>query len=566
MEFPLLLVVCYSVGVLLRLTCLAFFVLPVFAVQFVNVTAKAGVHFTHHSGANGKRYLPESLGAGCAFADLDNDGWPDILLLNGKDWQPGSAHYHSALYHNNHNGTFTDVTKGSGLDIELYALGVAVGDYDNDGLPDVYITALDGDRLFRNRGANHFIDATAASGIKNADFGTSAAWFDFDRDGKLDLLVANYVEWSPQTDQRCSMDGKTKSYCTPEAYKGKSLKLYHNGGAGRFTDVTAKTGLADPSSKSLGITVFDLNADGWPDLFIANDTQPNKLYRNNKDGTFTETAVQAGVAYSDDGTARGGMGTDAADLSRSGRPDLVVGNFANQMIGLYRNSGSGLFTDAAPSSVIGRASLLSLTFGAFFFDYDLDGNTDLFAANGHLEPDIQKFQPNIRYRQPPLLFRNKGKGDFDNVSAAVGSDFSTPLAARGAAYADFDRDGDLDILIANNNGAPELLRNDGGNTNNWLTVRLIGHGPKSNRSGIGAVVRLESVSGKQWQTIHSGSSYCSQSDLAGTFGLNKDAKVSRLTVEWPDGKTQSLSSLPANRFITVDQLKGEITSQSDLSK
>ncbi len=524
------------------------------AVQFVNVAQKAGLDFTHHSGATGKKYLPESLGAGCAFTDLDSDGWPDILLVNGKDWQPSGKHFHAALYHNNHNGTFTDATAGSGLDLELYGLGVAVGDYDNDGLPDVYLTALEGDRLFRNKGRNHFTDVTASSGIRNANFGTSAAWFDYDRDGKLDLVVANYVEWSPKTDVRCSMDGKTKSYCTPETYKGKSLKLFHNLGAGKFADVTVKAGLSDPSSKSLGITVFDLDSDGWPDLFIANDTQPNKLYRNNKDGTFKEEGVQAGVAYSDDGTARGGMGTDAADLDHSGRPDLVVGNFSNQMIGLYRNNGSGLFTDVAPNSMVGRASMLSLTFGAFFFDYNLDGATDLFAANGHLEPEIQKFQPNIHYRQSLLLFRNSGSGNLENVSAAVGGDFKTPIAARGAAYADFDHDGDLDILIAVNNGKPELLRNDGGSANHWMSIHLVGS--KSNRSGIGAKIRVESALGKQWQTVHSGSSYCSQSQLAVTFGLKQDAQVSRLTIEWPDGKLQTIPNPPINRFLTIDEARG----------
>lgn len=524
------------------------------AVRFTNVTEKAGIQFTHHSGATGKKYLPESLGAGCAFVDLDNDGWADILFVNGRDWRPAGKHYQAALYHNNHDGTFKDITAGSGLDVELYGMGVAVGDYDNDGLPDVYITALEGDRLFHNSGKGRFSDVTRASGIRNANFGTSAAWFDYDRDGKLDLLVANYVEWTEATDIRCSMDGKTKSYCTPETYKGKSLKLFHNLGSGRFADVTAKAGLADPSSKSLGIAVFDLDADGWPDLFIANDTQPNKLYRNKRDGTFTEEAVQAGVAYSDDGTARGGMGTDTADLSHAGRPDLVVGNFANQMIGLYRNNGSGLFTDSAPTSAVGRASLLTLTFGAFFFDYDLDGFADLFAANGHLEPDIQRFQPNMRYRQPPLLFHNNGKGELQDASKTVGSDFLTPLAARGAAYADFDHDGDLDVLIATNDGSPELLRNDGGNANRWVTLRLVGR--TTNRSAIGAVVRIESALGKQWQTVHSGSSYCSQSDLALTFGLHQDAKIDKLTIDWPGGKSQALIGVPINQIVTIDQTRG----------
>ena len=524
-------------------------------IQFVNVTHQAGINFVHHNGAQGKKYLPESLGSGCAFIDLDGDGWADILLLNDRDWTGTGKTYLPALYRNNHNGSFTDITRGSGLDVQLYAMGVAVADYDNDGLPDIYITALEGDRLFHNQGHGHFRDVTAASGIKNVDFGTSAAWFDYDRDGKADLVVANYVQWSPQQDKPCSMDGKTKSYCTPEAYKGQSLKLYHNLGSGKFEDVTKRAGLADQTSKSLGITIFDYNGDDWPDIFVANDTQPNKLYRNNKNGTFTEEGVQAGVAYSEDGTARGGMGTDAADIDRSGLPGLLIGNFANQMMALYRNNGNGLFADTASAGPIGPVSLSSLTFGAFFFDYDLDGYPDIFAANGHLEPEIHKFQPNLQYAQPPLLFHNI-KGRFENASNSVGPDFSHPIVGRGAAYADFDHDGDLDILINTNDGAPVLFRNDGGNKNKWISVRLVGR--KSNRSGLGAIVRVESASGNQWQAVHSGSSYCSQSDLSLTFGLKQDSSVSKIKIAWPSGKAQEFANLPVNRFITIDELAGLI--------
>lgn len=522
-------------------------------VQFANVTQRAGINFVHHSGATGSKYLPESLGSGCAFTDLDGDGWADVLLLNDHDWGKAAKSYLPGLYRNNHDGTFTDVTRGSGLDVSLYAMGVSIADFDNDGLPDVYITALEGDRLFHNEGHNRFRDVTKTSGISNSDFGTSAAWFDYDRDGKADLLVANYVQWSQKEDVRCSLDGKVKSYCTPEVYKGRSLKLYHNLGAGKFEDVTKKAGLSDPSSKSLGISIFDYNGDRWPDVFVANDTQPNKLYRNEKNGTFTEEGVQAGVAFSEDGTARGGMGTDAADFDRSGHPHLLIGNFANQMMAVYRNTGNGLFVDTASTGAIGRASLLSLTFGAFFFDYDLDGYPDIFAANGHLEPDIHKFQPNLEYAQPPLLFHNV-RGNFENASSTVGPDFSRPLVGRGAAYADFDHDGDLDILINANNSPAVLLRNDGGNKNNWIAVRLIGH--KSNRSGLDAVVRVQSASGKQWQTVHSASSYSSQSDLALTFGLKQDRSVSQLVVEWPSGTVQHFEGLPANRSIVIDESTG----------
>ncbi len=365
------------------------------AVHFTDVTAKAGIRFVHNAGKTGKKWLPETMGAGCAFFDADGDGWPDILLINGKDWIPHGRRTTAALYRNNHDGTFTDITRGSGLDIEIYGLGVAVADYDNDGREDVYITALDGDRLFHNEGGGKFRDVTRESGIHNAAFGASAVWFDYDRDGKLDLFVANYVQWNPKGDLWCSLDGATKSYCTPESYKGVSSKLYHNLGNGKFEDVTAKAGLADASSKSLGVAVIDYDNDGWPDLFVANDTQPNKLYRNNRNGTFTEEGLRAGVAFSEDGVARGAMGVDAADYDRSGRTHLLVGNFSNQMLGLYHNEGNGLFVDEAPRSAVGRSSLLTLTFGCFFFDYDLDGWPDIFAANGHIDEEIGRVQPRV---------------------------------------------------------------------------------------------------------------------------------------------------------------------------
>jgi enediyne biosynthesis protein E4 len=523
-------------------------------IRFVDSTKKAGVHFVHHTGATGKKYLPETLGAGCAFVDLDGDGWPDILLINGKDFGPHGQKSLTGLYRNNHNGAFTDITRGSGLDLEMYGMGVAVADYDNDGLPDVYITALEGDRLFHNEGHGHFRDVTAQSGIRNANFGTSAAWLDYDRDGKADLFVANYVNWTPQKDLWCSLDGAAKSYCTPESYKGTSSKLYRNLGGGKFEDVTQKAGLGDNTSKSLGVVVFDYNGDGWPDIFVSNDTQPSKLYKNNGNGTFTEEGMQAGVAYGEDGVARGAMGVDAADYDRSGRPDLLVGNFANQMIGLYHNEGHGFFVDEAPSSTVGRASLLNLTFGAFFFDYDLDGWPDIFAANGHIEPDINRIQPKVAYREPPLLFRNKGNGHFENVSENMGPDFRRPLVARGAAYADYDRDGDLDLLMNTNDGPAVLYMNEGGNRNHWLTVRL--NGTRSNRSGLGAVVRVQSASGKQWATVHSGSSYCSQSELALTFGLAGDQVVSSLSVEWPSGARQQFKNIGANQFLAIDEATG----------
>ncbi len=512
-------------------------------VAFTDVTTQAGIHFVHNAGKAGKKWLPETLGAGCAFLDYDNDGWPDILLINGKDWTPRGRRSLPALYHNNHDGTFKDVTAGSGLDVEIYGMGVAVGDYDNDGRDDIYITALEGDRLFHNEGNGRFRDVTKAAGIQNANFGTSAVWFDYDRDGKLDLFVANYVQWTPKTDLWCSLDGATKSYCTPESYKGTRSRLFHNLGGGRFEEVSEKAGVGDPTSKSLGVTVLDFNGDGWPDLFVANDTQPNKLYRNLGNGTFKDEGMTAGVAYGEDGVARGAMGADAGDYDGSGRPHLLVGNFSNQMLGLYHNEGKGLFVDEAPSSTVGRASLLSLSFGVFFFDYDLDGRPDIFAANGHIEEEIGRVQPKISYREPPLLFHNLGNHKFETVAA-----ITRPMVARGAAYADYDHDGDLDILISTNNGPAALYRNDGGNRNHWLCLKL--EGTKSNRDGIGAVVRVESASGKQWNMVRSGSSYCSQSDLALTFGLGRDTSAN-VTVEWPSGIKQQVGTLKADQSIRV---------------
>jgi hypothetical protein len=524
-------------------------------VRFTDVTAAAGIKFTHNSGRAGKKYLPETLGSGAAFFDADGDGWLDVLLLNSRNWQPkGNKKSLPALYRNNRNGTFADVTKGSGLDAELYAMGVAVADYDNDGRDDVYVTALEGDRLYHNEGSGKFKNVTAAAGIRNAVFGTSAAWLDYDRDGKADLFVANYVQWSPEKDLWCSLDGASKSYCTPESYKGTASKLYRNLGNGRFEDAGAKAGVGDPNSKALGVAVLDVNNDGWPDLFVANDTQPNKLYRNQKNGTFIEEGLQAGVAFGEDGTARGGMGVDAADYDRSGRQHLLVGNFSNEMLALYHNEGNGVFVDEAPASSVGQASLLTLTFGVFFFDYDLDGLPDIFAANGHIEEEIGRVQPRVSYAQPPLVFRNLGAGKFAPVTAQLGPDLGRPLVARGAAYGDIDHDGDLDVLVTANHGPARLFRNDGGNRNHWLSVRTVG--AQSNRDGLGAVVRVTSAAGKQWGMVRSGSSYCSQSDLALTFGLGRDTRVAALEVEWPSGVKQRFTDLPADRLLTVDETRG----------
>jgi enediyne biosynthesis protein E4 len=514
-------------------------------IVFRDVAVEAGVKFTHNSGRAGKKWLPETMGSGVVYFDADGDGWPDLLLLNSKDWSPRGRRSLSALYRNNKNGTFTNVTAASGLDVEHYDMGGAAADYDNDGKEDLYISSLDGDRLLHNEGNFKFRDVTASAGISNKAFGTSVAWVDYDRDGKADVMVGNYVQWNAKGDLFCSLDGATKSYCTPESYKGQSVKLYRNLGGGKFEDATNKAGLGDPTSKTLGIAVFDFNGDGWPDLFAANDTQPNKLYRNNKNGTFSEEAVSAGIAFGEDGVARGAMGVDAADYDRSGRPHLLVGNFSNQMLGLYHNEGRGLFVDEAPRRTIGKASLLSLAFGVFFFDFDNDGWLDIFAANGHIDEEINRVQPKVSFKQAPLLFRNNSKGGFEDVSKTRGADLTKPVVARGAAFADYDRDGDLDVVMNNNHGTVSFLKNEGGNKNAWIALKL--EGTTSNKSALGAVVRIEANGGKQWQMVRSGSSYLSQSDLALHFGLGSDTALKTIDVEWPSGKKQRFSNVAARK-------------------
>ena len=520
-------------------------------VTYSDVTAEAGIEFQHHNGRSGRKYLPETLGSGAAFLDYDNDGDQDIFLVNFRPWSGDAAGVTSKLYRNEGGGKFGDVTEESGLAMPMYGMGVASADYDNDGFADLYVTVLDGDRLFRNRGDGTFQDVTKVAGIENARFGTSAAWLDFDLDGNLDLLVANYVKWSVAQDLWCSMDGTSKTYCTPESYEGQPSALYRNLGDGTFEDVSARAGIDDPTAKTLGIVVFDYDSDGLPDLFLANDTQPNKLYRNEGDGTFSEPGVSAGVAYAEDGKARGAMGVDAADYDRSGRSHLLVGNFANEMLNLFHNEGNGLFVDEAPTSQIGRDSLLSLTFGAFFFDYDLDGHPDIFCANGHLDEEIEIVQPAVKFAQPPLLFRNDGLGGFHLSTSEVGADFAAPLVGRGAAYADYDSDGDLDILITTNDGPAKLLRNDGGNANNFLRVRL--RGVRSNRSGLGTELTLRSLSGKQVKVVRGGSSYCSQSEIVATFGIGSDPQVESLEARWPSGTVDSFGPLEPNREIVLTE-------------
>lgn len=524
--------------------------------RFVDVTAQAGIAFRHNSGAFGAKYLPETLGPGCAFLDYDGDGWLDILLVNGTDW-PGrpvvDRHKRPALslYRNNRNGTFTDVTQAAGLAVEFYGMGVAVADYNNDGFPDIFVTAVGQNRLFRNTGKGTFVDVTQKAVLGGrTGFGTSALWFDYDRDGLLDLFVCNYVQWSPEHDVFCSVDGRNKSYCTPEAYHGATCRLFRNLGNGAFEDVTAKSGIFDTTSKSLGVAMLDYDHDGWPDLFVANDTQPNKLYRNRRDGTFEDVAVQAGVAFSEDGKARAGMGVDAADFDNSGVAGIAITNFDDEMMALYRPQKGGSYLDAAMQTGIGQASRSRLGFGCVFFDADLDGHLDLAAVNGHIDETVRNISGNHGYAQPPQLFLNDGKGVFHDIAAQIGGGFATPKVARGLAYGDFDRDGDLDLLLTTNDGPAYLYRNDVTTGNRSLRFRL--QGTKSNRDGIGAIVRATTPEGTQSRMVKTGSSYLSQSELAVTFGLGRRDKADRVVVEWPSGAVQEFRNVRAAEYRLVE--------------
>jgi hypothetical protein len=520
------------------------------AFRFADVTAQAGIQFQHNSGAYGGKLLPETLGSGCAFLDYDADGWQDILLINGMDW-PGHKRQRSTLrlYKNNRNGTFTDVTKAAGLDVEMYGMGVAVGDYNNDGFPDIFITCVGQNRLFRNTGKGTFLDVTRASGLSARQaFSTSALWFDYDRDGLLDLFVCNYVRWSPEHDVFCSLDGKHKSFCTPEAYRGDTCWLFHNRGDGTFEDVTATSGIFDSSSKSLGVAMLDYDQDGWPDLLVANDTQPNKLYKNLRNGKFKDVAVEAGLAFSTEGKARAGMGVDVADFENSGKPGIAITNFDNEMIGLYRAAGSGTYDDISIAAGVGLPSKNTLGFGCAFLDVDLDGSLDLVVANGHIEETVRNIRGNVGYAQPPQLFVNQ-RGAFQDVAAELNGGFAQPKVGRGLAYGDFDRDGDLDILLTTNNGPAYLYRNDQLAQNRSIRFRLTG--TKSNRDAIGAVARIFSGGQTQSQMVKGGSSYLSQSELPLTFGLGKRDKVERVQIEWPSGAKEEFKNLVAGRSYQV---------------
>jgi hypothetical protein len=523
--------------------------------RFSDVTASAGIRFQHNSGAYGGKLLPETLGSGCAFLDYDADGWQDILLVNSMDW-PGHKRQRTTLklYRNNRNGTFSDVTRAAGLDLEMYGMGVAIGDYDNDGFPDIFITCVGQSRLFRNTGKGAFVDVTKAAGLLGKlGLSTSAVWIDYNRDGFLDLFVCNYVRWAAEHDVFCSLDGKNKSYCTPEAYRGETCWLYRNRGNGTFEDVTASSGVFDSSSKSLGVALLDYDQDGWPDLLVANDTQPNKLYKNLHNGKFQDVAVEAGLAFSAEGKARAGMGVDVADFENSGKPGIIITNFDNEMIGLYRYGSQG-YDDVAMQEGVGNASRNTLGFGCVFFDANLDGLMDIAVANGHIDETVRNIRGNVGYAQPAQMFENLGGGKFQDVAGEIGGGFDQPKVGRGLAVGDIDRDGDLDVLLTTNNGSAFLYRNDVSNGNHSIRFKLVG--TESNRDAIGAMVRVFADGKQQTRMVRSGSSYLSQSELPVTIGVGKLQRIDRLVVEWPSGKTEQYPALRTGRAFQITENKG----------
>jgi enediyne biosynthesis protein E4 len=527
---------------------------PRFPIRYVDVTRTAGISFVHENAFSEQKHLIETMGSGCGWIDYDQNGLLDLYLVNGcKPGRPSP----SALYRNNGDGTFTDVTKSAGAGAEgLFGMGVAVGDYDNDGFPDLYVLGYGRCILYHNNGDGTFTDVTAHAGVANPGrWASSAAWFDYDNDGLLDLVVANYLDWTPETNYYCGNRGVgMRSYCHPNDYHGQAPTLYHNNGDGTFTDVSKPSGLAGKPSNGLGIVTFDFEDDGWQDIFIANDAQPNSLFHNNRDGTFTEVGYEAGVAVSQDGITESGMGTDAADATGNGCMDVIVMHLDQQLARFYRNLGHGSFEDATFSSKLGYGTFHASEFGAKFLDYDNDGRRDIFMAAGHVLDNIERYHPGIRFAESKLMFRNTGNGVFVNVSDELGPDFQAPSVGRGAAVGDFDNDGDLDILVSNNGGPPQLLRNDGGNANHWLQVLLIGTG--SNRDGVGARLKLSAGDLTLYDQRKGGMSYQSAQDPRLHFGLGSRTMVDSLEIRWPSGIVTRLAGFASDQILAIREGSG----------
>jgi hypothetical protein len=514
---------------------------------------KSGISWVHTNGRSAEMYLPETTGPGCAFLDYDNDGWMDIYLVNSGTcdfWTPAKP-LRNALYHNNRDGTFTDVTEKAGVTGGGYGMGVAVGDFNADGFPDFYVTQYGRSILYRNNGDGTFTDVTEKAGVAAPGWASSAVWFDYDNDGRLDLFVCHFVDFNKSKNKFCgNLKTNERWYCIPRVYEPMPCCLFHNNGDGTFTDVSKQSGIATSLAKAWGVVACDINNDGWMDLFVANDTVANFLFVNRGKGRFEEVGMVAGIGYSSYGRPRSGMGVDAADFDQDGWIDLFVANVDQEMFSLYRNNKDESFHDVAISSGIGSATRLLSGWGLKFFDYDNDGDLDLLLCNGHPDDRIEGRVAGVMYKEPMLLFRNTARG-FENVSAQSGPIFSKSLAARGMAIGDFDNDGAVDVLVSVNNGAPLLLRNNAGRQNHWLGIHLIGK--KANPDAVGAKVTYQAADLKRSRTKVGGGSYLSYHDPRIVLGLGKHEKIDWLEVTWPlpSGATQRFTELPVDRYITL---------------
>lgn len=532
---------------------------PPIAVTFTDIVPAAGITFVHDNAITSEKYLIESMGSGCAWIDYDQDGLMDLYLVNGaatKAYTPKQP-LRSALYRNMGDGTFKDVTEAAGVGAQgLFGMGVAVGDYDNDGFPDLYVLGYGRCILYRNNGNGTFTDVTARAGVENSGmWASSAAWFDYDNDGRLDIVIANYVDWSPERNFYCGDEGPgMRAYCHPNVFHGQPARLYRNKGDGTFEDASQSSGIGPKAANGLGVVTFDYNNDGWQDVFISNDAMPNHLFHNKGDGTFREVAYMAGAAVSADGQMEAGMGIDAADTTRSGRLDVYICHLDMQLNRYYRNMGDETFIDATLSSKVGYDTYQISGFGMRFFDYDNDGAVDIFVANGHVMDNVQIYHPDTTYAEPKSMFRNLGRGKFENVSNRLGPDMQKPHVSRGAAAGDFDNDGDIDVLVNGCGQRPQLLRNDGGNANHWLEIFLIG--TKSNRDGVGARVKVAAGDLVQYDQRKGGMSYQSAQDPRLHFGLGDRTQVDLIEISWPSGTVTKLEKLKSNQIITVKEGEG----------
>ena len=522
-------------------------------VTFVEVPPEtSGITWVHDNAHSPERYLPETVGAGCAFLDYDNDGWLDIYLVNSgpSDFFTPQKPLKNALYHNNHDGTFTDVTDKAGVAGGTFGMGVAAADYDGDGWVDLYVTAYGRNILYRNNGDGTFTDVTAKAGVGAPGWSTCAVWFDYDGDGKLDLFVSSFVQYTKEMSCGNNRLG-LKYYCIPRVFKPQPSHLFHNNGDGTFTDVSKESGIASSPGKSFGAVATDVNGDGRMDLFVANDTMPNFLFVNKGNGKFEEVGLIAGVAYSDAGSPRSGMGVDAADYDGDGWQDLFVANIDQEFFSLYHNQKDLTFTDEPGE--IGPATQLLSGWGLKFFDYDNDGDPDMLLVNGHPDDLIEMRAARVKYKEPLLMFENTGRG-FRNVSAQSGAVFAKDFSGRGMAVGDYDNDGDLDVLISNNGGAPLLLRNEGGSRNNWLGLQLVA--TKSNPAGVGAVLTWTAGGVKRTRLRTSGGSYLASHDPREILGAGRGGKIESVEIRWPSGKIDRLTDLPINTYIKVVEGEG----------